>query len=110
MGIYGGADTGASNDLQRVTDIAYYLVGHLGFSERVGQLAPLSSQLGGQRRELSEETNRLIDAEARRTVKAAYAKAKSLIRSKMTKLKAMTRALVEEEVLQEVRIRELLGP
>lgn len=107
--IYGDADTGASNDLQRVTDIAYYLVGHLGFSAKVGQLAPLSDRSSGERRELSEDTARLIDAEARRAVKAAYAKARSLLRSKLPKLKMMADALVSEEVLHEHRIHDLLG-
>jgi cell division protease FtsH len=57
----------------------------------------------------SEETARLIDEEVKRIVDEGYAKAKGLLQQSMDKLKLLSNALLEKEVLDGEEVKRLVG-
>ncbi len=115
--VYGDRTTGAENDLEQVTKLARMMVTRWGMSEGVGPLSLASRDdpyLSGQgsapaSKPLSEETARLVDAEVRRIVDEAYARAKDLLVTHREKLEALTAALLERESLDEEEILAVVG-
>ena len=80
--------TGAMNDLQNVTQIAYKIVTYYGMNNKVGLVSFYSEQESFQK-PYSEETASMIDEEVRILVKKAYAKARHILIDKkdlLTKL------------------------
>jgi cell division protease FtsH len=113
--IFQEASTGASNDLERVTDLARRMVTEFGMSEKLGPLRLAlpagSGYLGiqqGNRQDLSPETAALIDNEIRRLVQEAHQKAFSLLQKHEEALREIARTLQEEEVIQGERIRHIV--
>ena len=113
--IFQEASTGASNDLERVTDLARRMVTEFGMSEKLGPLRLAlpagSGYLGmqqGNRQDLSPETEALIDNEIRRLVQEAHEKAFSLLQKNEAALREIARILQEEEVIQGERIQHIL--
>jgi cell division protease FtsH len=108
--------TGASNDLQRVTDIARRMVAQFGMSDAIGPLnfgendtQPFLGYTISQGRTYSEETAARIDAEVRRIVEAAYKYAKELLVANRDKLDAIANALLEHEVLERDQVLAAVG-
>ncbi|HET8714717.1 MAG TPA: ATP-dependent zinc metalloprotease FtsH [Holophagaceae bacterium] len=98
--------TGASNDIQQATDMAKSMVTQYGMSEKLGPLNYGGDQheifLGrdfNQRRDLSEETARLIDSEVHDIVMRNYERAKRIILEKREALVAIAEALLLRETL-----------
>jgi cell division protease FtsH len=98
--------TGASNDIQQATDMAKSMVTQYGMSEKLGPLNYGGDQheifLGrdfSQRRDLSEETARLIDSEVHDIVMRNYERAKRIILEKREGLIAIAEALLVRETL-----------
>lgn len=113
-----GADavtTGASNDIERATEIARNMVTKWGLSEALGPLTYGEEQgevfLGRsmtQRREVSDETNRQIDAEVRKVIDAAYDTAKSVLKKHSDQLHVMADALMKYETIDASQIKEIM--
>ena len=103
----GEISTGAQNDLQRVTDIARSMVTEWGMSATMGAVnlaaerRPRFLDLGGgaERGPYSEETAREIDHEVRRIVMQAHDEARRLLEAHRDVLEAVTRRLLEIEVM-----------
>lgn len=97
--------TGASNDIQRATDIARDMVTKYGFSEKLGPINYSSSDevfLGrdfGAKQAYSEETANEIDEEVKRIVHEGYEKAQAILNEHMDKLLAVADALMELETI-----------
>ena len=108
--VFGDPSTGASHDLQRVTQIAYSLVASTGYSSKVGLLSLLSNEHGQRFPHMSDDTAKLIDNEVRRVVNKANEKAKKMLKKHMPKLRRMTEELLEREVLHEEDILRCFGP
>ena len=96
--------TGASNDIERATQIARNMVTKYGMSERIGTITLGSNQeevfLGrdiAQSREYSEETAGLIDEEVKSIIDFAYRKAAEILQENMDKLTAVANVLLEKE-------------
>ena len=113
--IFREASTGASNDLERVTDLARRMVTEFGMSEKLGPLRLAlpagSGYLGiqqGNRQDLSPETAALIDNEIRRLVQEAHQRAFSLLQKNEAALREIARVLQEEEVIQGERIQRIV--
>jgi len=108
--------TGAQNDLEQATLMARRMVCQFGMSEKLGNIT-LGKREGliflgrdiVEERNYSEETARLIDEEIRRIVLEAYARAKALLQQDIGKLKTLTAALLEKEVLGGEEVKRLLG-
>lgn len=111
--IFEHVSTGAQNDLERITKMAYAMVTDYGMSEKIGYI---SYNLGGHRDEpffdkpYSEQTAQVIDSEVQLIVKNVRAKARALLEDKDKLLHEMAQALLKKEVLSAVEIEEILGP
>lgn len=104
----GKISTGAQNDLERVTKMAYGQVAIYGMSERLGLVSfpPEDNQLA---KPYSEDTARLIDGEVRALVGAAYERTLQLLGEKRHLVEAMAQALLAREVLGGSELEEILG-
>ena len=96
--------TGASNDIERATQIARSMVTKYGMSERIGALMLGSNQsevfLGrdfAQSKEYSEETAAVIDEEVKKIIDKGYNTAKQILTDHVDKLHAVAEILLEKE-------------
>jgi cell division protease FtsH len=113
----GEISTGAQNDLQRASDIARAMVTEWGMSDIIGAInyagdkRPRFLELGlGQERGLyAEETARLIDAEVKRIMTEAHDTARRVLTEQREQLEAVTRRLLEREVMEGDELRRILG-
>ncbi len=105
--IFGKVTTGASNDLQRATDIAEQMVGMYGMSDILGPLA-YDKQGGGRflggnnnpRRELSDATAQAIDKEVRGLVDEAHESALNILKNNLSLLEDISQKILEKEVIE----------
>ncbi len=97
--------TGASNDIQRATDIARDMVTKYGFSERIGTVNYSNSEevfLGNDfttHKNYSDEVAREIDDEVKRIISDAYAEAERLLKENMDILTRVAEALLLVETI-----------
>lgn len=98
--------TGAGNDIERATELAKKMVCNWGMSEKVGPLnfGKEDDQifLGkdfAQRKDYSESTAQVIDAEVRRIVQDNYQRALNILKANTDKLENLAKALLEFEVI-----------
>ena len=102
--------TGAQNDLQQITRIAYSMVTIYGMNEKVGNVSfydPASEN--SFTKPYSEETSKLIDEEVRKLIDSAYEKTKSLLIEKKPQVEKLAEALLEREVLFQSDVEALIG-
>jgi cell division protease FtsH len=113
----GEISTGAQNDLQRATDIARAMVTEWGMSDAVGAINYdghkrsrfLDIPIGPERGAYAEDTARLIDAEVKRIMKDAHDQARQILTNKRDTLEAVTRRLLEIEVMEGEQLRQMMG-
>jgi ATP-dependent metalloprotease FtsH len=110
--VFGEPSAGASNDLVRVGDMAWHMVCDLGMSERLGPLAfPGGLRENGRaERRYSDATSRMIDAEVRRLVEEAAARAREVLNASRTALDQVAGALLEKETLDSSEFGEMMQP
>lgn len=107
--IYGemNVTTGASNDIERATELATNMVTKWGFSEALGTL-----NIGGDSRSYKEGRSEMlrssIESEAHKLVAEAYVSAKKILIEKMPILEGMTAALIEYETLDKNQVIALM--
>jgi len=111
----GGVTTGASNDIERATDIARNMVTKWGLSDRLGPLTYSEDEgevfLGRsvtQHKQVSDETANAIDEEIRRIIDSNYSRSKQLLEANVDKLHAMANALIKYEIIGEVQIKDIM--
>jgi cell division protease FtsH len=109
----GRITTGASNDIERATELARSMVCTYGMSE-LGPLAFGKKEeqifLGreiSQHRDFSEETAIKIDQEVSRIISEQYERAKKILSDNKIAMEALTQALLERETLDSVQIRRI---
>lgn len=116
--IYGSerVSTGASNDIERATDIARKMVTQWGFSEKLGPLLYADEEgevfLGRsvtQTKHMSDETALLIDKEIRKLINRNYERARKLIEENMDVMHAMKDALMKYETIDAKQIDDLMA-
>lgn len=116
--IYGGdsVTTGASNDLEKVSDLARKMVTAYGMSDKMGNLAYGKSDehvfMGrdfGHTRNFSEEIAADIDKEVKRIVDERYDIAKHLLSENRDMLEFISKSLLERETLDEKDFDELMN-
>ena len=102
--VLGDISTGASNDIQRATQIAKAMVTKYGMSDRIGTITLGSDQdevfIGrdwGHEKSYSEETAGVIDEEVKKIIDNAYQEAKSILNAHRDKLDRVAEVLVEKE-------------
>lgn len=102
--------TGAQNDLQQITRIAYSMVTVYGMNEKVGRVSFYDPQQENSfTKPYSEETSKLIDQEVRKLIDDGYARTKSLLMEKKEQVKILAEALLEREVLFQSDVEALIG-
>jgi cell division protease FtsH len=108
--------TGASNDIERATELARNMVTKWGLSDRLGQLTYSEDQgevfLGRsvtQHKQVSDETAHAIDEEVRRVIEMNYKRARQILETNLDKLHAMAEALIKYETLADDQIRDIMA-
>jgi AFG3 family protein len=103
--------TGAANDLQKVTRMAYDQVMTYGMSEKVGNICYGKSDQAEQQfqKPFSEETGKLIDEEVRTIIRQAYERTVELLTQKKDAVDKVARLLLEKEVIGREDMISLLG-
>ena len=108
--------TGASNDIERATQIARNMVTKWGLSEKLGPLTYSEDEgeifLGRsitKHKEVSDETAHLIDEEIRVFIDRNYARAEKLLKKNMDKLHMMADALMKYETIDADQIDDIMA-
>ena len=102
--VFGRVTNGASNDLEKVTDIARSMVFEWGMADAVS-----SRTMRADNYALSEETKRLRDSEQGRLTDSAYAEAVRLLQKHRASLDRLAAALLEQETLVRDEVVALLA-
>ncbi|MEN9312813.1 MAG: hypothetical protein RIT42_919 [Bacteroidota bacterium] len=107
---FGKISTGAQNDLERITKLAYSMITIYGMNEKVGHVSFHDPQGEyGYQRPYSEKTAELIDEEVRALIQKAYDITKSLLTEKKAELEKVAKALLEKEILFKADLEDLIG-
>jgi AFG3 family protein len=102
--------TGAQNDLDRVTQMAYSMISMYGMNDKVGNVSFYGmSQEQQFNRPYSENTAMMIDGEVRNLIESQYTRAKQLLRDKKDQLEILAQTLLEKEVLLKSDLEKLIG-
>ncbi|KAK4514561.1 uncharacterized protein ATC70_002159 [Mucor velutinosus] len=102
--------TGAHDDLQKVTKMAYAQVTAYGMNDKVGPISFTDPQNEQQfQKPFSEETGTLIDNEARKIVLNAYEHTRKLLTEKKDDIEKVAKLLLKKEVLTRDDMEQLLG-
>ncbi|OAD53428.1 Paraplegin [Eufriesea mexicana] len=109
--IFNKVSTGAQNDLEKVTEIAYRQVQQFGMSPSVG-LVSFDKELTTtkNKKPYSKKLGRLMDAEVRRIIIEAYKKTEKLLQDNRDKLIILAETLLKKETLTYKDIEALIGP
>ncbi|MGN5112482.1 ATP-dependent zinc metalloprotease FtsH [Aeromonas jandaei] len=116
--IYGAekVSTGASNDIERATDIARKMVTQWGMSERLGPMLYAEEDgevfLGrsmAKAKHMSDDTARIIDAEVKQVIDRNYDRAKQILLDNMDVLHSMKDALMKYETIDAKQIDDLMA-
>lgn len=107
---FGKISTGAQNDLQQITRIAYSMVTVYGMNEKVGNISFYDPQQENAfTKPYSDDTAKLIDYEVRHLIDEAYARTKKLLTEKKEEVEKLANALLEKEVLFQSDVEALIG-
>jgi cell division protease FtsH len=115
--IFGSITTGASNDLQRATDLAERMVTSYGMSKVLGPLAYEKGQQnnflgnGGMnpRRVVSDETAKAIDDEVKDIVETGHKQALAILRNNQNLLETIAQQILDVEVIEGDKLQDLLN-
>jgi cell division protease FtsH len=114
--IFGSITTGASNDLQRATDLAERMVMTYGMSKVLGPLAYekqqatfLADGMPNPRRVVSEQTAEAIDKEVKDIVESAHQQALAILNHNRSLLETIAQRLLEVEVIEGAELHDLLA-
>jgi cell division protease FtsH len=114
--VFNDITSGASNDLERVTQLARSMITRLGMSQELGpmvygqkdELVFLGREIGEQR-DYSESVAEQIDAEVRRIVEKAFDRATDILKDYRAQLEAVAEKLIEIETLERSQFEELFS-
>jgi len=114
--VFGDTTTGASNDIEKATDLARRMVTEFGMSDRLGplsfgkrdELIFLGREIGEQRN-YSDEVAKTIDEEVRAIVDHAYERATEVLVKHRDKLTALAEKLVAEETVDAEEFEKLFS-
>ena len=115
--VFNSITTGASNDLQRATDLAERMVTTYGMSQVLGPLAYekggqnnfLGQGMGNPRRMVSDETAKAIDEEVKSIVENAHQQALEILNNNRDLLEQIAQEILEVEVIEGEKLQSLLG-
>ena len=103
--------TGALNDFERMTKIAYAMVTYYGMSEKVGNLSFYNASDGYDlTKPYSEKTAELIDSEAKAIIDEVTAKTRNILQENWAGLEKLAQLLIAKEVIMADDIEAVFGP
>ena len=113
----GGVTTGASNDIERATELARNMVTKWGLSEKLGPIKYdeesdepfLGRSAGSKSTSVSDKTANLIDEESKKIIDTCYKKATKVLKDNLDKLHMMAESLVELETLTSDQIDDIMA-
>jgi cell division protease FtsH len=108
--------TGASNDIERATDLARSMVTKWGLSDKLGPLT-YSEETGEvflgrsvtQHKQVSDVTAHAIDEEVRRVIEGNYQRARQILTTALEKLHTMADALIKYETIDEEQLKDIMA-
>ena len=110
-----GVTTGASNDIERATELARNMVTKWGLSDKLGPLTYTEESgevfLGRsvtQHKQVSDGTAHAIDEEVRRVVDSNYKRAREILTEAIEKLHLMAEALIKYETIDEHQLKDIM--
>lgn len=107
---FGKISTGASNDLQQITKMAYSMITVYGMNDKVGNISFYDpSQENTFTKPYSEETGKLIDEEVRKLIESAYERTKALLTERKSEVEKLAKELLTKEVLFKSDVEALIG-
>ena len=107
---FGRISTGASNDLQQITKMAYSMVTTYGMNDKIGNVSFYDpSQENTFQKPFSEETGKIIDEEVRKMIDAAYQRTLGLLTTKKAEVEKLAKELLDKEVLHKSDVEALIG-
>ncbi|MGA2512287.1 MAG: ATP-dependent zinc metalloprotease FtsH [Candidatus Limnocylindrales bacterium] len=112
--VFGDTTTGASNDIEKATDLARRMVTEWGMSDKLGPLAFgkrdemifLGREIGEQRN-YSDDVAKMIDEEVRAFIERGYARATQVLTEYKSKLLALADKLIAEETVESEEFEKL---
>lgn len=108
--VFGKISTGAQNDLQRITNMAYGMVTVYGMNDVIGNISFHDpSNENAFTKPYSEVTAREIDEEVRKIIQTSYEETKALLIEKREQLEIIAQALLKKEILFKTDLEELIG-
>ncbi len=107
---FGKISTGAQNDLERITKLAYSMVTIYGMSSKVGNVS-FNDPTGeyGYQRPYSEQTAQLIDQEVRQLIDTAYNRTVQLLTEKKAEVEAIALELLDKEIIFKSDLDRIIG-
>ncbi len=107
---FGKISTGAANDLQQITKIAYSMVTAYGMNKKVGNVSFYDpTQENTFTKPFSEETGKIIDEEVRGIIDDAYQRTLKLLTEKKQQVEVLAKELLDKEVLHKSDVEVLIG-
>jgi cell division protease FtsH len=107
---FGRISTGASNDLQQITKMAYSMVTTYGMNDKIGNVSFYDpSQENTFQKPFSEETGKIIDEEVRKMIDNAYHRTLDLLTLKKAEVEKLAKELLDKEVLHKSDVEALIG-
>jgi AFG3 family protein len=108
--IFGKISTGAQNDLERITKLAYAMTSLYGMNKEVGNISfnPNDSEYNFSK-PYSEKTAELIDNEVRKMIDYVYKRTKDLLNERRNELEKIAQALLKKEVIYQPDLEDLIG-
>ena len=103
--------TGASNDFEVATNMAYNMAARRGMSDALGTRVYAESEqemMSGQKKRMSGETAKLLDSEVSRIIDEEYDRAKKILEDNSDKVELMTKSLMEWETIDANQIAEIM--
>ncbi|MCZ2102371.1 MAG: ATP-dependent zinc metalloprotease FtsH [Chitinophagales bacterium] len=108
--VFDKISTGAQNDLDQVTKMAYGMVTVYGMNKKVGNVSFYAMSQDQFNKPYSNETAKLIDEEVRNLVEEQYQRAQELLTEKRHELNLLAQTLLDKEVLLKSDVERLIGP
>jgi cell division protease FtsH len=107
---FGKISTGAQNDLERITKLAYSMITIYGMSSKVGNVS-FNDPTGeyGYQRPYSEQTAQLIDQEVRELIDTAYNRTVQLLTEKKAEVEAIALELLDKEIIFKSDLDRIIG-
>lgn len=108
--VFGRISTGAQNDLERITKMAYAMVTIYGMNKRIGNISFNDPQQDMRfAKPYSEEMAKAIDEEVRIIIETAYIRTKNLLTEKRSQLEAVAQELLQKEIIFKTDLDRLIG-